>query len=37
VTFVIDKQGVVRGAFHHELAIDSHLRDVNATLASISA
>jgi len=34
-TFVIDKQGVIRGVFHHELAIERHLDDVRATLASL--
>lgn len=36
-TFVIDKQGVIRGVFHHELAIDRHLADVRACLASIDS
>ena len=30
VTFVIDKGGVVRGVFHHELAIDKHVDEVLA-------
>ena len=34
-TFVIDKQGVVRGVFHHELDIARHLADVKKTLASL--
>ena len=35
-TFVIDKQGVIRGVFHHELAIGRHIEDVRACLASLS-
>ena len=35
ITFVIDKQGIVRGVFHHELAIASHLADVKKTLAAL--
>lgn len=34
-TFVIDKQGVVRGVFHHELAVNRHLADVRAVLSSL--
>ena len=37
VTFVVDKQGIVRGVFRYELAVENHLRDVKATLASIAA
>ena len=36
VTFVIDKAGVVRGVFHHELAVENHLDDVRATLKTLS-
>jgi len=36
VTFVIDKQGVVRGIFHHELDIGRHLVDVKKALASLA-
>lgn len=35
VTYVIDKEGVVRAAFRHELAIKRHLADVRATLATL--
>ena len=28
VTYVIDKQGIVRGVFHHELRVELHLNDV---------
>jgi alkyl hydroperoxide reductase subunit AhpC len=30
VTFVIDRSGIVRGVFHHELAIDKHVDQVLA-------
>jgi peroxiredoxin Q/BCP len=36
VTYVIDKGGVVRAAFRHELAIKRHLDDVRTALASLS-
>lgn len=36
VTFVIAKDGRVRGAFHHELSMSSHVRDVKALLARMS-
>lgn len=35
ITFVIDKQGVIRNVFRHELAIEKHLDDVRATLRSL--
>jgi peroxiredoxin Q/BCP len=35
VTYVIDKQGIVRGVFHHELDIKQHLADVQKTLAAL--
>ena len=35
-TFVIDKQGVIRGVFHHELAIGRHIEDVRDCLAKLS-
>ncbi len=35
VTFVIDKQGIIRLVSHHELAINEHLDDVIETLKSI--
>jgi thioredoxin-dependent peroxiredoxin len=36
VTFVIDKEGVLRGVFRHDLAIGRHLEDVRRALASLS-
>jgi thioredoxin-dependent peroxiredoxin len=30
VTFVIDPKGIVRGVFHHELAVDKHADEVLA-------
>ena len=30
VTFVIDPKGIVRGVFHHELAVDKHVDEVLA-------
>ena len=35
VTYVIDAAGVIRGVFHHEFAIDSHVDDVRRCLASL--
>lgn len=35
VTFVIDKEGIVRGVFHHELQIAKHLDDVLHTLRKL--
>lgn len=35
VTYVIDKQGVIRSAFRHDLAIGRHLSDTLAALESI--
>lgn len=34
-TFVIDREGVIRGAFHHEIAIRQHVLDVLAALENI--
>lgn len=34
VTFVIDRQGIVREALHAELSMSAHLEGVRATLAS---
>ena len=28
ITYLIDKGGIIRGVFHHELRIGRHLRDV---------
>jgi len=33
ITYVIGADGVVRGAFHHELSAEAHLADVRALLA----
>lgn len=35
ITYLIDKEGVVRGAFHHELAAKRHLEDVRSALAAL--
>lgn len=35
-TFVIDKEGTIRGVFHHELAIERHLDDVKKTLQGLA-
>ena len=35
VTFVIDKQGVVRDVIHSELSMDKHVDDAIATLKAI--
>lgn len=35
VTYVIDAAGVIRGIFHHDLAIDQHVADVRRCLASL--
>lgn len=35
VTFVIDKQGVVRGVFKHEILVGRHLDDVRETLKKL--
>ena len=37
VTFVIDQEGYVRGAFHHELSMGSHVRDVRACLERLAS
>jgi peroxiredoxin Q/BCP len=37
VTFLIDKAGVVRGVFHHELAIGRHQDDVLVGLRRLNA
>jgi thioredoxin-dependent peroxiredoxin len=36
VTYVIDKQGILRGVFRHELAVDRHIKDVKSTLAAMA-
>ena len=35
-TFVIDREGVIRGAFHHELAISRHVDDVVRALKELN-
>ena len=35
VTFVVDAGGIIRGLFHHEAAIDRHLKEVRQCLESI--
>ena len=37
VTYVIDKAGVVRGVYHHELAIGRHRHDVLDGLHALNA
>ena len=37
VTYVIDRDGVVRGAFHNELLMGSHARNALKTLAALAA
>ena len=37
VTYVIDTQGVIRGAFHNELNMASHVQFALETLKNISA
>jgi peroxiredoxin Q/BCP len=36
VTFVIDKQGVIRSAFRHDIAIGRHLSDTLAALEALT-
>jgi thioredoxin-dependent peroxiredoxin len=36
VTYVIDKHGIVRGVFHHELRVELHLDDVRRLLDGLS-
>lgn len=35
VTYVIDPAGVIRGIFHHEIAVNAHVDDVRRCLASL--
>jgi peroxiredoxin Q/BCP len=35
ITYVIDAAGVIRGVFHHELAVDGHVADVRRCLAAL--
>lgn len=37
VTFVADAGGVIRGIFHHEMAIARHLADVRACLQTVKS
>jgi len=36
VTFVIDRDGIVRGVFHHELSADKHLAEVRKILERLA-
>lgn len=35
VTFVIDREGIIRGVFHHELSAQKHVDSVRALLATL--
>jgi thioredoxin-dependent peroxiredoxin len=35
VTFVVDSGRIIRGMFHHEMAIDRHVREVRACLEAL--
>lgn len=35
ITYVIDAEGIIRGVFHHEFAIDNHVDDVRRALAAL--
>ena len=35
VTFVIDREGIVRGTFHHELAMQKHIEGVQQMLPAL--
>ena len=35
VTYVIDRQGVIRGAFHNEISMSSHVNNTLDTLTAI--
>jgi len=35
VTYVIDRQGIIRGVFHHELTVERHVVDVLKTLKGL--
>ena len=37
ITYLIDKNGIIRGAFHHELRIGMHLRDVIKGMAALES
>lgn len=37
VTFVVDKDGVIRGVFHHEIDVRKHIADVKEKLAELGA
>ena len=37
VTYLIDKNGIIRRIFHHELRIKRHLRDVIKGLAALES
>lgn len=35
ITYVVDKEGIIRGVFHHELGIHKHLDDAIAVLQTM--
>ena len=37
ITYVIDGEGVIRGAFHNELSIGSHIKNALKALQGIAA
>ncbi len=37
VTFVVDREGVIRAALHHELSMDAHLEGVQRALATLTS
>lgn len=37
VTYVVDRDGIVRGAFHHELSMSKHVSDVRTLLEQLHA
>lgn len=36
VTYVIDRDGVVRGVYHHEISMSAHVRDVQAAIDQLA-
>ena len=36
ITYLIDKAGIIRGVYHHEVRIGKHVRDVLAGLAELT-
>lgn len=37
VTYVVDQQGIIRGAFHHEISMSKHVTEVRALLDQLHA